>query len=233
MLNVAVVLIVLALLIWGAGAYARASPVKLARQLRLGGGLAAGAAGAYLVVRGSVAVALPLFSLAGWLLWGGKLPWGAGPATPAAGQTSRVTTDYLDMELDHASGAMQGRVLKGFFGGRKLESLRPVEVAHLWQDCRFADPASAQLLEAYLDRLHPTWREDLARAEAEAPKGPDGRMSVGEALDILGLGEEASADEIREAHRRLMLKLHPDRGGSNYLAAKINEAKDVALASRD
>lgn len=232
MLTVAVLLVALALLMWAAGVYARANPARLARQLRLGGGIAAGAAAGYLALRGNLAAAVPLVSLAGWLLWGHSLPWSKGQAPRTSGQTSRVTTEYLDMELDHASGDMQGRVLKGFFAGRTLERMRPVEVAHLWQDCRFADPASAQLIEAYLDRLHPTWREDLSRAEAESPKGPDGRMSLSEALDILGLKEDAGADAIREAHRRLMLKLHPDRGGSNYLAAKINEAKDVALGER-
>ena len=76
------------------------------------------------------------------------------------------------MELDHDTGEIRGRVLKGFFAGRDLETLAPVEMAHLWQDCRFADPQSAQIIEAYLDRAHPTWREDMARArgrEAAAP----------------------------------------------------------------
>jgi DnaJ-domain-containing protein 1 len=101
-------------------------------------------------------------------------------------------------------------------------------MAHLWQDCRFSDPQSAQVLEAYLDRAHPTWREDMARAEGEGG-GPDGRMTRAQALDILGLDEGASDEDIRRAHRDLMLRMHPDRGGSTFLAAKINEAKDVLL----
>ena len=103
-------------------------------------------------------------------------------------------------------------------------------MAHLWQDCRFADPQSAQIIEAYLDRTHPTWREDMARAESGATGGaPTGRMTRAQALDILGLQEGASEDDIRRAHRELMMKMHPDRGGSTFLAAKINEAKDVLL----
>jgi hypothetical protein len=134
------------------------------------------------------------------------------------------------MELDHDTGEMRGRVLKGFFANRQIQSLRPVELAHLWQDCRFVDPQSAQLVEAYLDRIHPSWRDDMARQDAESPKGPDGKMTREEALEILGLTTAATEDDIRHAHRDLMLKVHPDRGGSTYLAAKINEAKNVALA---
>lgn len=226
----AVILAGLALAIWVMKAFTAASPAVLAKRLRMGGGLAAGLVGGILALRGNLAVAVPLFSLAGWLIWGNNLPWKQSPQVPDKSKTSTVRTDTLEMQLDHGSGAMQGRVLKGFFAGRAIESLRPVELAHLWQDCRFADPQSAQVIEAYLDRIHPTWREDLARAEAEAPKGPDGRMSRSEAFDILGLKEGASPEAIREAHRKLMLKMHPDRGGSTYLAAKINEAKDVALA---
>jgi hypothetical protein len=101
-------------------------------------------------------------------------------------------------------------------------------MAHLWQDCRFADPQSAQIIETYLDRVHPTWREDMARAQGEN-SGPEGHMTRAQALEILDLDEDASDDDVRRAHRDLMMKMHPDRGGSTFLAAKINEAKDVLL----
>lgn len=203
------------------------------RWMKSGAGVAALVLAGVLAVRGAMSVAMPLAMLGSWLLWGPTgLPWGGwGPARPTPGQSSRVKTDHLDVSLEHGSGELSGRVLKGIFKGRALSQLSPAEVALLWQDCRFNDPASAQILETYLDRRHPTWREDLARGEREM-NGPDGRVSVDEAYEILGLQPGASAEEIRKAHRELMLKLHPDRGGSNYLAAKINEAKDVLLERR-
>jgi hypothetical protein len=178
-----------------------------------------------------VGYAVSLAALGSWLLWGmGGIPGFPGGAQRSAGGSSRVTTAHLEVELDHDTGAISGRVLAGAFAGRSLEDLSPADLAHLWQDCRFADPQSAQILEAYLDRLHPSWREDLARTEGREPEAaPEGRMSREQALEVLGLDEGASEEDIRRAHRELMLKLHPDRGGSTFLAAKINEAKDVLL----
>ena len=224
-----VVALILALA--GFGAFSRANTAVLAHRVKVGAGVAALAGALVMLVRGAASLALPLAALGTWLLWGqGGSGW-PGTSRQPAGRVSKVVTEHLEMELDHDSGSMQGRVIKGFFKGRNLADLRPVELAHLWQDCRFSDPQSAQLVEAFLDRVHPTWREDMARQDEAAPKGPDGRMSREQALDILGLDSTASEDQIRQAHRALMLKLHPDRGGSTYLAAKINEAKDVALGS--
>ncbi len=209
--------------------FVKANPARMAKHMQLGLGTAALIGAGILVFRGAAQFGFPLGMLGFWLLSGAKLPGLPTSGAPRPEQTSTVTTDHLEMELDHTTGMMRGRVLKGFFANRSIESLRPVELAHLWQDCRFVDPQSAQLVEAYLDRIHPSWRDDLARAEAEAPKGEDGRMTRAEALEILGLADGADAEEIRRAHRELILKLHPDRGGSTYLAAKVNEAKDVLL----
>jgi len=100
-----------------------------------------------------------------------------------------------------------------------------------------SDPQSHALLEAYLDRTHPNWREAFAGdagASAGAGQGAPGSGGAGpmtreEALAILGLAEGASESDIRTAHRSLMKQFHPDQGGSDYLAAKINEAKDLLL----
>jgi hypothetical protein len=210
-------------------AYTGADPRALARRLRIVAGAALLAAAAVLVVRGLAGYAVSLAALGVWLIWGfGGNPFDMGGGQTSPGQTSRVATDRLEMELDHETGQIRGRVLEGLFAGRELESLAPAEMARLWQDCRFADPRSAQILEAYLDRAHPTWREDMARADGGSA-APHGGMTREQALEILGLSEGATDDEIRRAHRDLMMKFHPDRGGSTYFAAQINEAKDVLL----
>ncbi|WP_333794217.1 DnaJ domain-containing protein [Hyphomicrobium sp.] len=210
--------------------FTRANPAAMARQVRLAGGALALAAAAVFLLRGASGPATLLGMLGAWLLgWGGMSA--ARPSRKSPGQSSTVTTEHLAMELDHDSGVMSGRVLKGMFAGRDLDSLKPAEVALLWHDCRFIDPQSAQLLEAYLDHIHPSWRDDVSRGEREMRDG-DGRMTPEEAYDILGLTPGASDEEIRRAHRDLMLKLHPDRGGSTYLAAQVNEAKDVLLDRR-
>ena len=221
----------LLLVLFAARGFTVANPSVMASRIRIGAGVAALLGAGVLLFRGLAGYAMSLAALGTWLLWGGSMPWGmSGPAQKSAGQTSRVVTDHLEVELEHDSGQIRGRVLKGFFSGRDLESLAPVEMAHLWQDCRFADPQSAQILEAYLDHAHPTWREDMTRSDGERTAG--GGMTREQALEILGLAPGASEDDIRRAHRELMMKLHPDRGGSTFLAAKINEAKDVLLDKR-
>ena len=232
MLYLVLGLIALALGLMAMRSFAQANPANVARRLRIGGGAVSLFAAGLLMLRGLEFIAIPLAMFGSWLIWGRTLPpWlgGGGSARRSPGQTSRIETDHLEMELDHDTGEMHGRVLKGMFAGRDIDTLSPTDLGLLWQDCRHTDLRSAQLVEAYLDRIHPTWREDMARGESDMSRGPDGRMTEEEALEILGLKPGADEEDIRRAHRELMLRLHPDRGGSTYLAAKINEAKDVAL----
>ena len=142
------------------------------------------------------------------------------------GQTSQISTNFLEMELDHDTGEMFGKVLKGNFKGRGLGELVFEDLMDLLSECR-DDEQSVQVLGAYLDRYHDTdWRDSLGENKK---KSADGEMSRAQALDILGLKEEAGVQEIKKAHQRLMLQNHPDRGGSTFLASQINHAKDVLL----
>ena len=148
---------------------------------------------------------------------------------PDSGQTSSVQSKYVRMTLAHDSGDINGEVLAGRFKGRTLKQLSLEELLQLLRECQ-DDEESTALLQAYLDRVYAdTWRQQAgANGRQQASSGPD-EMSCEEALQILGLSSDASEEEIIEAHRRLMQKLHPDRGGSVYLAAKINLAKKTLL----
>jgi len=148
----------------------------------------------------------------------------------AGRQTSDATTPYLRMSLDHDTGAMSGTVLAGGFAGMRLDELRLADLQALLRECRAADEEGARLLEAYLDRLHPDWRDAFAGGEASAPpRAGGGDMTIEEACDILGLAPGADEAAIKAAHHRLMMQLHPDHGGTDYLATKINRARDVLL----
>ena len=150
--------------------------------------------------------------------------------TGGAGQSSDVETRVLRMALDHATGQMTGEVLEGDYAGRALDSMSVNELVDLLKTCRAEDQPSAQVLETYINRIHPDWRQATQDDGKGAGSGA-GPMTRARALEILGLGEGAGEQEIKDAHRRLISGLHPDRGGSTYLAAQINRAKDVLLGN--
>mgnify|MGYP003313822543 FL=1 len=136
------------------------------------------------------------------------------------------------MRLDHDSGKLDGTVLHGSFNGRQLSELALADLIILLQECRINDAQSASILESYLDRAHGTeWRGgDGAGRDGQSNATQNGSvMTVEEAYDILGLKPGAGKDQIREAHRKLMLKNHPDHGGSTYIAARINQAKELLI----
>jgi len=149
-----------------------------------------------------------------------------GWSKESTGQTSQISTAFLEMELDHDTGEMFGKVLQGKFQGSGLGELVFEDLMELLCECR-DDEQSVQVLGAYLDRYHDTdWRDSLGENKQ---KTADGEMTRAQALDILGLKEDAGIQEIKKAHQRLMLQNHPDRGGSTFLASQINHAKDVLL----
>jgi hypothetical protein len=161
--------------------------------------------------------------------------FGHGAGTPPSGQSSEIRTDMLAMELDHGSGDLDGEVLAGPFAGRSLESLGLGDLLALLADCQREDPRSVALLETYLDRREPDWREHVDPGEAADGGGSGtagGSMDDATARSILGVGEDAGEAEIKAAHRRLMTKLHPDHGGTGFLATQINQAKDQLLNRR-
>ncbi len=228
---------VLLLIWWLSKLFASANPKLLAKAAKTGGGVLALGVAALLMVRGRLDMAIFVGGIGAWLLGlsaygpgGLRFPWGGGPSATPGGR-SRVGSSLLDMELDHDSGAMTGQVKAGAFAGRSLDTLGIGELGLLMRECLAGDPDGARLLEAYLDRRTPGWREDADRhgdAGQARPAGA-GAMSQQEAHEILGLQPGAGEQAIREAHRSLMKRIHPDAGGSSGLAARVNQAKDVLL----
>jgi hypothetical protein len=221
--------LVLVLALWALNIISKADPRIAARVTKLAGGLISLGVAVFLGLRGEIGVAIPLgafgLGLLGWLPFG---PAGFSARTQkAGGQVSRVRSAYFDMELDHDTGSMRGRVLVGRHQGAQLNELDIDTLIAMFSEI---DEESRALLVAYLDRRDPSWSE---HAQADAAAGrratASGKMSEQEAYQILGVETGASADDISRAHRTLMKKLHPDQGGSTYLAARINEAKETLL----
>ena len=147
----------------------------------------------------------------------------------SGGQTSTVESRYLRMTLNHDSGDIDGEVLAGQFAGKMLNQLELGSLLQLLTECQ-ADDESVALLQAYLDRVHgEDWQQQAGEQARRQTAAPSGEMTREEALQVLGLEEGASEADITDAHRRLMQKMHPDRGGSSYLAAVINQARDTLL----
>ena len=225
--------------------YVKALPqVKRAELARRAGGGVALLLALWLLVSGRYMLAVPL-AFFGYLgLWRTKgLMRGRAERQAENIRLANVRTAFLEMSLEQATGALSGHVLAGTFTGRDLGGLSRTELSQLWRECRAGEAQSRQLLEAYLDRRWPEWRAEMLRASAgpnaeSANVGQAGAakartpMTRAEAYDVLGLASGAGLEDIKSAHRNLMKRLHPDQGGSNYLAAKINEAKEVLLGKR-
>jgi len=163
-------------------------------------------------------------------LWRQVRPRSASSDGPSVAERSTVESRFVRLWLDHATGEIDGEVLEGTFKGHRLSELQRDELMRLYRDCRGADPDSAALLQSYLERVYGETWQSAPGSETGARPGPT-PMTADEARQILGLGPGASRAEVTAAHRRLIHKLHPDRGGSDYLAAKINEARTVLLGA--
>ena len=220
-------LLVLVAALWVLGVISRVDPKVAARVMKAAGGIMAITFAAFLGLRGEIFVAVPLglfgLGLLGWIPFG--MTGFTQRTQKSAGQVSRVRSAFLEMELDHDSGAMRGRIIAGRRQGAALEALDVKTLAGLLDEF---DEESRALLVAYLDRRDPGWSE-YAQGHATAGRaaGSGGKMTEQEAYQILGIEPGASAAVITRAHRALMKKLHPDQGGSTYLAARVNEAKEI------
>jgi hypothetical protein len=215
-----------------------ANPAVLARAVKIGGGVVALAVAAFTGIKGELAVAVPLgifgAGLLGWSPFGttgfsniAGMFGGLG-GQRSSGQKSRVRSQFFDMSLDHDSGELTGQIVAGPHTGH---SLGEFDLPQLLAMIPELDAESVPLLESYLDRRFPAWRQNAQgdAAGGQSRTASSGKMTNEEAYQILGLQPGAGRAEIGRAHRALMKKLHPDQGGSTYLAARVNEAKDTLL----
>ena len=241
--RLAIALLIVIIVIWALRWFVKTPPkqvVRLLKRLAIGTGIgiliylaAIGRLHWLFALIGSlIAVAYRLTSLLGLVpllqrLFTLKQTMGSA-RSPSAGQTSDIETRFLRMSLDHDSGVMNGEVLEGRFKGQQLSNMNVNNLLELLNECRAQDAQSAAILETYLDRIHgDQWRYESGNERSPASS----TMTPDEAYEVLGLAAEATEEEVIEAHRRLMQKLHPDRGGSTYLAAKLNQAKDTLLSN--
>ncbi len=230
----------LVLVLFAARGFVQASPAHLAQGMRAfvaafsalasTGLLFAGRLGFALITIGATFMALRAMSRA-------RSPAGSFGGQNSGQASSEVETETLRMQLDHRTGDLEGEVRRGRFAGRPLASLGVSDLLELLADCQREDPRSVALLETYLDRRAPDWRSAGAGG-SDAGGGQASGAGATPAIDeatawrVLDLAPGSSVAEIKAAHRRLMTKLHPDHGGSSYLAAQLNQAKDFLLSPR-
>ena len=241
MIRFFIAIIVLVGVMWFVARLGRVSPVQRTKYMKLAALYIAGAILLFLVFTGRLHALFALAAVA--------IPWiqriimlrsaynmfksWTGPVQGAKpGQTSDVRTKYFEMTLNHDTGDVTGTVLTGKYQGQTLDSLSIEELAELLQECNRRDEQSASILETYLDRMRTDeWEEYVnTHTESEAPEGASSDMSYAEALQVLGLEEGATREEIIEAHRVMMQRNHPDRGGSTWVSARINQAKNILLS---
>jgi hypothetical protein len=215
--------------LWALGkGYLSADGGMIGQLIRQMGGFALIGTGVTLATTGRFLPAVPCVLGGLWLL--GYLQV-RGLKNWSTSNVMRQRSQMLDIGIDGSTGRVSGTVTAGAFSGRALDSLSREECYRLAQDLNDQDLTGLRLFAAYLDGRFPGWREDLqGRSHAGSrDKARPGVMTDKEAYQILGLGPGADEAAIREAHRRLITKIHPDLGGSDALAALVNEAKDTLL----
>ena len=218
--------------------YATAPPSDLLKVLKWGGLTIGGLLVLFMLLRGGfqflwIAAA---FLIPYLLRRRGMRGWAQASKPRTEGQRSTVRTRFVAMELDHDTGDMDGEILEGPHRGKRLSDLDLDSLLDLLHLAYNEDSQSAQVIQSYLDRVHgDEWQEHAEEAGSAGGGSNSGakpgtsQMTRDEAYEVLGLQPGAGEDEIRTAHRRLIREYHPDTGGSDYLAAKINEAKDLLL----
>lgn len=219
-------------LLVGGQALANADPKNLVKALRIAATIICALLAGFFILTGRFAYAPP-FVIAALFFLRNK-PFVGGGGTPSSGQQSDVETSWIKATLDHDNGEMDGEILKGKFESKMLTSLT-LEQLMDFQEEAGDDPQTLAIINSFLDRYHEqtedgdTAQNEQTKEQKTRTRSTSGPMSRREALEILELTDGATLVQIKKAHRQLMKKFHPDHDGSEYMAAKINEAKDVLV----
>jgi hypothetical protein len=159
------------------------------------------------------------------ILWGFR----AAPLMRLLGRfkstPSQFRTSSLVVTINFANGQITGEITTGNLAGKQLSELSTDEIEKLSQKLKETDKESYVLLQAYLMRIGTTDEQTANNFKSDSYRD----ISKAEAYEVLGISADSSQEEVIKAHKRLMQRLHPDRGGSDYLAAKINAAKDLLI----
>lgn len=139
------------------------------------------------------------------------------------GKTRTLKTPWLEIRVDFSTGKLSGMVLQGEFAERALDELTETELKKLLKDCH-QDSRSSYFIHSYINQRFNKSAGNDGNSAAQPPSSS--AMSEQEALEVLGLEGVPSADDIKRAHKKLMQKLHPDRGGNDFLASLLNRARD-------
>ena len=148
-----------------------------------------------------------------------------------SGQSSHVSSEWLDMVLDHDSGGITGTIRKGNRMGFSLDALNKSQINDFADECA-SDPDSVRLLAAYIKKR---FGKEYSEKQSQEDLGQTRHSSAitrTDALSILGLEDPVSKDEVNAAYKKLISKVHPDAGGNAFLAARVNEARDILLKGR-
>ncbi|MAZ03837.1 MAG: molecular chaperone DnaJ [Sneathiella sp.] len=215
-------------LIVGSQSLATADPKKILKGLRVASVIFFALLAGFFALTGRFTYAMPLALAALFFLRNKSL---FGSSRPSEGQKSDVKTAWLRATLNHDSGEMDATILQGQFKDRELSSLTRAELGEFHQEA-IGDEQTIAILESFISRKFGEDSSDDSTSQSQGNRrstADSGPMTRKEAFEILELESNATVAEIKSAHRRLMKKFHPDHNGSDYMAAKLNEAKDLLL----
>jgi hypothetical protein len=220
-------------IVWVGRSGARTPLDFLKRKWRQALGALLAGVGVYLAARGRWDMGLLIGGVGWFMVTGNPLP----NLHPMAWIQSTLMGKVRPRSLENVGEGETLTLTLGRYAGRTLDSLNKPDFIPMLNELARLDPSALPIIEKYLDGRFPGWREDMqANPNRWGLGGGNGggndrrvSMSEDEAYEVLGLAPGAGAEAIRDAHRALIKKLHPDQGGSTYLAARVNDAKAVLM----